>query len=158
VLTSARSPLPRGLIDPRKIAVLGHSLGGLSALAVTYNSCCRDKRITAALTIESPVGDLPNGTYRWGGPPLLVVLGDQDPLVPPATGQQLLARFRGTAYLLTIVGGGHGGGIDNADREHDAVLRTVVDFLNAYLCHDTNALQMLRAPRNEPHTRFTLRS
>jgi fermentation-respiration switch protein FrsA (DUF1100 family) len=157
VLTSATSPLPRGLVDPQHIAVLGHSLGGLTALAVTYNSCCRDSRITAALTIEGPVGDLPNGSYLWSGPPLLVVLGDDDPLVPAATGRQLLSRFRGTAYLLTIVGGSHGGGIDHTDPAHNAVLRTVLEFLTAYLGHDAHALQMLRASPSTVHTRLTLR-
>jgi dienelactone hydrolase len=156
-LTSPSSRLAAGLIDPKHIAVLGHSLGGLTALAVAYNTCCRDRRISAALTFEGPVGDLPNGTYAWSGPPLLIVLGDHDPLIPPATGQQLLTKFRGTAYLLTIVGGDHGGGIDDTDPAHDAVLRAARDFLNAYLRHDSQALQMLRASAHPPQTRLTIR-
>jgi dienelactone hydrolase len=153
-LTSAASSLAPGLVDPKHIAVLGHSFGGLTALAVTYNSCCRDRRISAALTFEGPVGDLPNGTYTWSGAPLLIVLGDHDPLVPPATGPQLFSKFRGTAYLLTIVGGDHGGGIDNTDPAHHSVLQVTLDFLNAYLKNDPTSLRMLRATPKQAHTRL----
>jgi pimeloyl-ACP methyl ester carboxylesterase len=156
-LTSSTSPLGAGVIDSRHIAVLGHSYGALTALAVTYNSCCRDKRISAAITIEGSVGTLPNGTFTWSGAPLLIVLGDNDPLVPPLTGKQLLSKFRGTAYLLTVIGGDHGGGLDNTDRAHPAVLRTILDFLNAYLEHDSNALHTLRAAPSRSHTRLTHR-
>jgi dienelactone hydrolase len=151
-LTSSPSELAPAHINRHGIAVMGHSLGGLTALAVAYNSCCRDRRIAAAIAIESPVGDLPNGTYEWSTPPLLIVLGDNDPLVPATTGPQLLSKFAGTAYLLTIPRGGHGGGMDATDPAHTAVLRTELDFLNAYLSHDPQSLRALAHDANGSHT------
>ena len=68
-----------GLVDLRHIAVAGHSLGGVGVYGVTYNSCCRDPRITAALTFEGALGTFPAGRILWRGPPLLIVLGDRDP-------------------------------------------------------------------------------
>ncbi len=139
-LTMSPNELAPARVNGHSIGVMGHSLGGLTALAVAYNSCCRDPRIAATVTIEGPVGDLPNGTYEWSTPPLLIVLGDNDPLIPATTGPQLLSKFAGKAYLLTIRGGGHGGGMDATDPAHTAVLRTELDFLNAYLSHDPQSL------------------
>ena len=151
-LTTSPSEIAPAHINRHGIAVVGHSLGGLTALAVAYNSCCRDSRIAATVTIEGPVGDLPNGTYEWSTPPLLIVLGDNDPLVPATTGPQLLSKFAGKAYLLTIRGGGHGGGMDATEPAHTAVLRTELDFLNAYLSHDQQSLRAIAHDANGSHT------
>ena len=90
------------------------------------------------------------------GPPLLIVLGDHDPLVPPATGQQLLTKFRGTAYLLTIVGGDHGGGIDDTDPAHHAVPQDP-RLLERLPETRLNALRMLRAIPEQARTRLAFR-
>jgi dienelactone hydrolase len=153
-IVSRGSPLSAGLVDSRYIGLVGWSLGGLTTVAVAYNSCCRDPRISAAVTIEGPFGDLPNGSYSLQRAPLLIVLGDHDFLVPPATGKQLLDRFRGAAYLLTIVGGDHGGGMDESDPAHAAVMRTILDFLHGYVGSDAGSLQRLAATPNRPHTKF----
>lgn len=157
-LTSAASPLAPGRLDAKHIAVLGHSLGAFTSLAIAYNSCCRDPRLSAAVTVEGPVGDLPNGTYSLRAPPLLIVLGDSDFLVPPATGRQLLDRFLGPAYLLTIVGGDHRGGLTASDPAHAVVMRTILDFLHGYLGRDRAARERLRGSQTGAHTKFAFHS
>jgi dienelactone hydrolase len=75
--------------DPGRIAVVGHSLGGADVLHVAFHTCCKDPRITAAATFEAPVGGI-DGPFDWRGPPLLAVVGDQDPLLPHDVGPLLL--------------------------------------------------------------------
>jgi pimeloyl-ACP methyl ester carboxylesterase len=144
-LTGPTSPVPPRLVDGSRIAVAGHSLGGLAADGIGYNTCCRDPRVRAVLTFEAVRGDYPGGEYRWEGPPLLVVVGTADPVVPASTGAQTLAAFGSGGYLLTVVGGGHGGGLHVDDPGRSAVQATVRDFLAAYLERDARALRSLRS-------------
>jgi dienelactone hydrolase len=144
-------------VDPHHIAVVGHSIGGLDALGVAYNSCCRDPRITAVLTFEAPLLDYPDGAYRWQGPALLVVLGTADPLISPLTGKAIVSHFKHGAYLLTIRGGQHGGGMDPGELGYDAVQATVHDFLAAYLYRDAGALQSFKTHQNRPGTTLAAR-
>jgi dienelactone hydrolase len=145
-LTGPNSLFRRGLVDARHIAVAGHSLGGADAYGVTYNTCCRDARITAALTFEAPLVDFPSGRYVWRGPSLLMVYGDADPLVAADTGKSILDQFNGgNAYLLTVKGGNHGGGLHAGEPGFVAVQRVVHEFLAANLKHDTRAAHALRS-------------
>lgn len=136
--------LPRGLVDSRHIGVMGHSLGGTDVYGVTYNSCCRDPRIAAAITIEGALLPFPGGHYDWRRTPLLVVLDDDDPLIPYATGHQVLRSFTTNAYLLTIHGGMHAGGMDAGEPGHRAMLATLEGFLAAYLKGDRRSLGTIR--------------
>jgi dienelactone hydrolase len=144
-------------VDVNHIAVAGHSLGGLDVLGIAYNTCCRDRRITAAMTFEGALLDFPNGRYTWPPVPLLVVIGTADPLDPQATGTDVTEHFPHDAYLLTVAGGDHGGGISPEDVGYTSVQATVRDFLAAYLYNDTAALDDLRAHPTRAHTRLTSR-
>lgn len=68
-------------IDPERIALLGHSLGGLTALAVTRKNCCRDPRIDAVIAAAPLV---PLFLAQFGpdpitdGPPTLLLHGQED--------------------------------------------------------------------------------
>jgi len=145
-LTGSHSPLPGGVVDDRNIAVAGHSLGGTDAYGVSYNTCCRDPRITAVVTFEAPLLEFPGGEYLWRGPALLIVLGDDDPLVAADTGRGILDQFTGgNGYLLTVNGGGHGGGLSASDRGFTSVQPIVQQFLAAYLKHDPRAKHELKS-------------
>jgi len=150
-LTGDTNQLPRGLVDPKNIAVAGHSLGGADVYGVVYNSCCRDSRITAAFTIEAPgPGTFPGGKYLWRGPPLLMVQGDADPIIAPDAGAQVLRHFTTPAYLLSVRGGDHGGGMTPQDTGYSSVQATLREFLAAYLKHDRIAQGSLRSMIAQP--------
>jgi len=155
-LSGAQSPLRKGLVDLEHIASTGHSIGGADVYGVTYNACCRDRRITAAFTFEGALGTFA-GEFVWQGPPLLIVLGDADPLIAPDTGTKIFSNFTSAAYLLTVKGGGHGGGLRPDNVGYASVQATVRDFLAAYLYEDGNALESLRSNRSRPDTSLLLR-
>jgi len=151
-VTGRHSPFAKGFVDGQHIASVGHSLGGADVYGVTYNSCCRDRRITAAVTFEGTLGQFPTGTFSWRGAPALIVVGDSDPVLVPGTGEHVFSGFTGSAYLLTIAGGGHGGGLGPTDVGYTSVQATLRDFLAAYLDGDNGALHSLRSHRSRPHT------
>ena len=81
-----------------------------------------------------------------------MVQGDADPIISPDAGAQVLSYLTSPAYLLTVKGGNHGGGMDPQDTGYTEVQATVREFLAAYLKHDANALRALRSTTNRPHT------
>jgi len=131
---------------------MGHSLGGLTTYEVAYNTCCRDSRILAAVAIEAPVGPFFPGTFIWTKPPVLIIQGDEDPVIPATTGQTVLAHFNTPAYLLTIFGGDHGGGMDESDPGHADAIAAIANFLDAYLKDDRRALRRLQNMRRDHQT------
>jgi len=99
--------LARG-VDGKRIGVTGLSLGGGTTLLVTYHPRLRDRRVRAALPV-APVGCMfGERFYRAARPPLLVLQGDQDLLVPLATnGARAFERARSPRTLVTLVHGTH---------------------------------------------------
>jgi predicted dienelactone hydrolase len=130
-------------VDPDAIAVAGHSLGGLDALGAGYDTCCRDPRVRAVMVFESPRIDFPGGSYRNQGPPILVVQGDQDPLLPTPTAADITHPLTTASYEVLIPGGMHGGGLDPGDPGHAAVALVVSRFLSAFLHNDATARHWL---------------
>jgi dienelactone hydrolase len=71
------SPL-YGRIDPRHIGVAGMSLGGMTAYGLISNTCCRDRRITAAVLLAAVYRPFPRGKYVRQHVPVLLIQGDND--------------------------------------------------------------------------------
>jgi predicted dienelactone hydrolase len=96
-------------IDPQRIALLGHSLGGLTALAVTRKPCCLDPRIGAAVL----VAPLPDFGHQFGtdpislGPPTLIIHGTADPTIPFQSSVDLYGDFQAPRFLVGLSGAGH---------------------------------------------------
>jgi len=107
-LSHRRGEWPARGVDGKRIGVTGFSLGGGTTLLVTYHPRLRDRRVRAALPV-APVGCMfGERFYRAARPPLLVLQGDQDLLVPLATnGARAFERARSPRTLVTLAHGTH---------------------------------------------------
>jgi len=133
-----------GLIDTKVIGVAGHSNGGITALGATANSCCRDERIQAVAVLSGAPAPYPDGKYRFSKmPPLLVVHGTTDTLVPYDGMARTFNKARGPKVLLTVEGGDHGSSISVDGPAGASVLETITDFFAGYLRGDDAAIARL---------------
>jgi predicted dienelactone hydrolase len=139
------------LIDPERIAVAGHSLGGLTVLGAAYNSCCRDERVDAVIAAAAVEVPFPDGTYD-GRPatPLLVVHGGRDDVIPFDEGAAVFAAAFPPAYFLQLPTADHDSMLVRQNPRYDEDLaditdRTLIAFLDRYLREDADALDGLQA-------------
>jgi dienelactone hydrolase len=148
----ATSPL-HGAVDPERIGVAGHSMGGMTVLAVAGNTCCHDRRIKAAVVLagrETPFG---SGVF-WNRiiTPVLLVHGDADLNVTYADGRRAYNDAPPPRFLLTILGGDHGTPY-TGDPDHPQaglVAGATVDFLDHYLGGDPDGVARLQAKATVP--------
>lgn len=141
----------RHLIDRHDIGTAGHSLGAITTLGVAYNTCCQDRRIEAAIPmsgIELPFG---NGTFFTGlktkAAPLFLLHGDHDQTVPYQSSVTVLAAAPPPKFFETLVGAPH---TFFLSPWLDPTVKSVDDFLDAYLKHDRRALTRLAADAAVP--------
>ena len=147
VLALAREHRSLGkTIDRHEIGVYGNSLGGATTFGVAANSCCRDARIDAAVSLWGGEFPYPGGSYfSEPTPPLMLVHGTDDQLVP--------YEFSLTAYdgapspkaFLTLEGAPHN---PFFPPWHGPLVRSVLDFLQGFLEHDSLAIRHLAADGN----------
>ena len=132
-----------GLIDPHEIGVAGHSEGAITTLGF-FNTCCRDPRVKAAEILDGDPETYTAGHYDYGaGPPMLVVHGTADPLLPYS---QMVGAFnsaKGPKGLLSLEGAGHGNWIFPSTKWFKSALQSTTDFFAAYVRGDKAALARL---------------
>jgi dienelactone hydrolase len=92
---SRRGPL-RGLLDPQRVAMVGHSLGGAAAAEVMLV----DRRLDAGVNYDGMYFEA--AARRAVGRPFMTMMGRSDP-----TARAFLARQRGPGMLVHLAGGGH---------------------------------------------------
>lgn len=96
--------------DPRRIAVVGHSDGGLTATALGYGQQFRDLRVVAVVSLTGGVALFPGAFFTGTDlPALLAVHARDDSTNPYPASTNLFASVPvGRArFLLTIDSGGH---------------------------------------------------
>jgi len=133
-----RDALLRGLVDPKRIGAAGHSNGAITTYGLVANTRLRDPRVTAAVVLAGTLQPYPEGRYDFTeAPPLLIVHGTQDNLVPYSAGVRAFNRARGPKGLLTIQEGDHGSAAGSL------VLQATTDMFDAYLRDDPAAASRL---------------
>lgn len=147
-----------GMIDPRRIAAVGHSLGAMTVLAWTEDTCCIDDRVDAAVVIDGTEADFGKGTFFGGRTiPILVVHGTADETIPYPDGVRIYDDAKAPKFLVSLIGAPHVsflqvGSPSAAPRWEHVDVDSVLDFLDAELDHDTAALAALRAVADVPGT------
>ncbi|MGN6430356.1 MAG: alpha/beta hydrolase family protein [Gaiellaceae bacterium] len=119
----------QGRIDASRIAVAGHSDGGVTALAVSYDRRFRDRRIRAAIVMSGAA--LPGmGSFPPSGPQLLAIQGTADTINAPATTTAFFRLARRPKFLLWLLGASHLRPYTNQEPQLGIVERTSVAFLD----------------------------
>ncbi len=127
-----------GLIDRRSIGAAGHSNGGITMYGLVGNTKLHDERIDAVAVLAGTAQKYPKGRYDFGSaPPVLVVHGTEDNLVPYDAAVEGFNRARGPKGLLTITGGDHGSAAS------PTVYDALTDFFDGYLLGDAAAKRRL---------------
>ncbi len=137
------SPL-HGLVDPARVAIIGHSDGGDVSLAVADNSCCRDPQVKAAVILSGAELSAFGGEYyATGAVPLLVVQGSADTVNVPGCSAQIYDEAPRPRYYLNIAGAEHQPPYLDPGATRAGVARSVIAFLNTFLNHRTSDLNAL---------------
>jgi dienelactone hydrolase len=121
-----------GLVDKRHIGVAGLSLGGSTVYGLIANTCCRDKRIDAAVLMSSYRVQFTGSKETWPHVPALMLQSDADPRFPIiAEAYPLLATPK---WFVTLHGSSHSGPFENStDPAHAAVPAITIAFWDRYL-------------------------
>ena len=92
-----------GLVDPERVAVIGHSAGAGAA----YQTAASDDRIDAFVAMSLGNGREGEGLGDVPTVPGLVMLGDADGVIPAATTREVFDGLPTPRYLLEIADAGH---------------------------------------------------
>ena len=143
-----------GMVARKRIGASGHSLGGITTLALVYAGCCVDERIDAAAPMSGLAGLVDDGANYFVGvdTPLLLLHGDVDGIVPYTGSTDAFAKASGAKYLLTFTGAGHVTpfvGVEGA--QGDALVAGSVAFWDTYLKDDRGAIDELSDAAADPN-------
>jgi dienelactone hydrolase len=132
-----------GLISTKEIAVAGHSEGAITTLGF-FNTCCRDPRVKAAEILSGDPETYPNGRYDYSGnPPMLIVHGTADVLLPYEQMVGVFNSAKGPKALLALQGAGHANWFVPSSKWFTTAVKTTTDFFASYLRDDKTALSRL---------------
>jgi fermentation-respiration switch protein FrsA (DUF1100 family) len=146
-----------GLVNAKEIGAAGHSNGAVTTLGLVANTCCYDSRVKAAIVMAGTTEGFPPGHYDFSKtPPLLLVHGTADQLIPYRSAPLIYNEARGPKGLLALKGGSHDAAGGQDPRFASTVLRTTTDFFLAYLTGNSHARSRLSTDGRSPSTKVTL--
>lgn len=121
--------------DATRIAVLGHSLGGQTAIALTRKQCCRDARVGASILVAPLVGlSQVFGPDAAGDLPTLIVHGTADQAVAYSVRAGLYDSIGAPRVLVGVSGAGHSPLVESQAHppiaERAAAERVTISFLD----------------------------
>jgi dienelactone hydrolase len=146
-----------GLVDTGRVGVAGHSLGAITTLLASFNSCCLEPRIDAAVALAgAAVIGPPGGRWQPAGPgdagpvPLLMVNAGDDALVTLPLARTTYGAARQPKAFVTLVGAEHSAPFLGAAPWFDVVGDVAVDWFDAYVTDLPEGLTRLRADADVP--------
>lgn len=96
-------------IDPKKIAVDGVSLGGMTSTLVAFHRKVLDKRITAAISTAGPAAMFTADFFASNNIPFLMIGGDGDAMVPYEKNAANIPQKKPGSILVTLKNASHAG-------------------------------------------------
>jgi predicted dienelactone hydrolase len=152
LLAASAAPGPlSGLIDPRHIAVAGHSDGAETALAAAFSRRERDARISAAMVLSgAEMSGIGGYSFQPRGPALLAAQGTRDLFNAPRYTDAYFRAARRPKYLLRLPGAGHLPPYTTEQPQLSIVEHVTRAFLDAYLKGSASALAGLAQLGNVP--------
>ncbi len=138
-------------IDPDRIGVSGHSLGAATTYAVTFDACCRDPRIDAAVVMAGVVLVDADRMDYGTSTPVLIFHGDADQLLAYQLDVDTYAKLSPPKWFVTLQGAPHSPPYEDTESPWDDVVETTsTDFWLAQLDHDDAARARLDADATVP--------
>lgn len=125
-----------GTVDADRVAVLGHSLGGLTAIGLTRGPCCRDQRFSAAVLFAAltAFSNAFGGALAESTTPTLVAHGIADRTVAYAVAPAYYQTLQPPRLLLGLEGVGHSEALESqtvpAIAARAALEEAVIAFLD----------------------------
>ena len=139
-----------GMIDAERVGVAGHSNGGITTAGIIGQSCCHDSRVDAAIIIAGTSQLFPGGTFDWTQtPPLLIVHGENDTLIPIDEGRRIFNNARTPKGLFTVLGGDHTTYVLRDSKAFPITAKATLDFWKGYLKADTAAIVQLPSDQQD---------
>ncbi len=93
----------QGHIAADCLALAGHSMGAATTLEATYESSYLVPRVDAAIEISGVMAAMPGGTFDDApAVPLLLLHGDDDPVVAVSGSQHAFEQLPGPNYFVTF--------------------------------------------------------
>jgi len=133
-----------GMIDGERVGVAGHSNGGITIAGLIGQSCCVDERVDAAIIIAGMSQLLPGRTFDWSRtPPLLIVHGENDTVIPYDEGVRLFKSARSPKGLLTLIDSDHNSYLFSDSSAFPITAKATLDFFNGYVKSDAAAIAAL---------------
>jgi len=141
-----------GLLDPREVAVAGHSDGGDTVAALAANACCADRRLAAAAVMsgaEWPAMSALYFTHR--APPMLLVQPSDDVFNPPSLSAQLYRADPGRArFYLGLPGATHEVPAMGSNPVERLTARVTLAFFNRFVLRQPGAAAAMARNGNVP--------
>jgi len=147
-----------GRVDPERIAVLGHSLGAVTAIALSRVPGWRDRRVDAVVLV-APVTALVEALFGEShgprGPPTLAMSGSEDTTVPPGIPAAFYDSIEAPRVHLLLTGANHVDLIETFGTVAPVLevsRRAIVAFLDYHLGGAADLPAVLEDLRRAGHT------